>query len=119
MRAGQGWAQRPVHNDTVEFGPDRTQELTVQQVLTDAKSAPVAGTHAAELGMAAETHTHKQEEEIRIIYMMHDHETCHPKVPLQRWDFLHFYSHHLRKTKPKKAEMEEFKEAKSGEQHSC
>lgn len=46
----------PSEYDSVEFGPDHLQQLRVEEVLTQAEGAPVAGAHAAQPGVAEETH---------------------------------------------------------------
>lgn len=46
----------PVVNDPAELGLNAAQQLQLQEVLTQAISAPVAGTHAAETGGAARKH---------------------------------------------------------------
>lgn len=46
----------PVVNDPAELSFNAAQQLQLQEALTQAISAPVAGTHAAEAGMAAERH---------------------------------------------------------------
>lgn len=61
----------PVEHDRAELGLNAAQQLQLEEVLTEAICAPVAGTHAVETGVAAErytemrvftttpTHTHK------------------------------------------------------------
>lgn len=46
----------PVENDPAELGLNAAQQLQLEEVLTQAIGAPVAGTHAAETGVAAEKH---------------------------------------------------------------
>lgn len=46
----------PSEYDSVEFGPDHLQQLRVEEVLTQAEGAPVASAHAAQPGVAEETH---------------------------------------------------------------
>lgn len=46
----------PVVNDPAELRLNAAQQLQLEEVLTQAISAPVAGTHAAEAGMAADRH---------------------------------------------------------------
>lgn len=46
----------PVVNDPAELGLNAAQQLQLQEVLTQAISTPVAGTHAAEAGVAADRH---------------------------------------------------------------
>lgn len=47
----------PVEHDRAELGLNAAQQLQLEEVLTEAICAPVAGTHAAETGVAAERHT--------------------------------------------------------------
>lgn len=47
----------PVENDPAQLGLNTAQQLQLEEVLTQAIGAPVAGTHAAETGVAAERHT--------------------------------------------------------------
>lgn len=44
----------PVVNDPAELGLNTAQQLQLEEVLTQAIGAPVAGAHAAETGVAAE-----------------------------------------------------------------
>ncbi len=46
----------PSQYNSVEFGPDRLQQLRVEEVLTQAEGAPVASAHAAQPGVAEERH---------------------------------------------------------------
>lgn len=48
--------KRPSEYDSVEFGPDRLQQLRVEEVLTQAECAPVTSAHAAQPGVAEERH---------------------------------------------------------------
>ena len=47
----------PVENDPADLGLNTAQQLRLEEVLTQAIGAPVAGTHAPETGVAAERHT--------------------------------------------------------------
>lgn len=47
----------PVEHDRAELGLNAAQQLQLEEVLTEAICAPVAGTHAAETGVAAERYT--------------------------------------------------------------
>lgn len=54
----------PSEYNSVEFGPDRLQQLRVEEVLTQAEGAPVTSAHAAQPGVAEKTykedkHQHK------------------------------------------------------------
>lgn len=42
--------------DSVEFGPDRLQQLRVEEVLTQAECAPVTSAHAAQPGVGIHSH---------------------------------------------------------------
>lgn len=46
----------PVENDPAELGLNAAQQLRLEEVLTQAIGAPVAGAHAAETDVAAERH---------------------------------------------------------------
>lgn len=47
----------PVEHDPAELGLYTAQQLQLEEVLTQAIGAPVAGTHAAQTGVAVERHT--------------------------------------------------------------
>lgn len=47
----------PVENERAELGLNAAQQLQLEEVLTQAICAPVAGARAAETGVAAERHT--------------------------------------------------------------
>lgn len=47
----------PVEHDCAELGLNAAQQLQLEEVLTEAICAPVAGTHAVETGVAAERYT--------------------------------------------------------------
>lgn len=49
----------PGEKDPEELGFNTAKKIQLEEVLTEAIGAPVAGTHAAETAVAAERHTQK------------------------------------------------------------
>lgn len=58
--------QGPSEYHSVEFGPDHLQQLRVEEVLTQAEGAPVAGAHAAQPGVAEETDGRETHQDVFI-----------------------------------------------------
>lgn len=81
----------PSEYNSVEFGPDRLQQLRVEEVLTQAEGAPVTSAHAAQPGVAEERYEEDKHQHIVYIYNAQKEErqdrvkTCHHHERSSLW----------------------------------